>query len=69
VQISRKNRENSELLREINDLRVRVRDLEALLKEKDLELQENKREGKPGSAFKVGRGYDRVSTNFDSESR
>jgi len=27
VQISRKNRENSELLREINDLRVRVREL------------------------------------------
>jgi hypothetical protein len=34
IQISRKNRENSELLREINDLRVKVRDLEAKLKER-----------------------------------
>jgi hypothetical protein len=31
-------------------------------------LQELGREGKT-SSFKVGRGYDRVSTNFDSESR
>lgn len=34
VQISRKNRENSELLREINDLRVKVRELESNLKDK-----------------------------------
>lgn len=65
VQISRKNRENSELLREINDLRVRVRELEGALKDRELELQELTREGKQ-SSFKAGRGYDRLSTNFDS---
>jgi hypothetical protein len=47
---------------------VRVRELEGNLKDRELLLQELGRDGKQ-STFKAGRGYDRVSTNFDSESR
>lgn len=34
----KKNRENSELIKEINDLRRKVRNFEALMKEKDLQI-------------------------------
>lgn len=43
TQVKRKNKENSELLKEINDLRIKMVDLEAKLKERDLELQELRR--------------------------
>lgn len=34
----KKNRENSELIKEINDLRRKVREFEGIVKEKDIQI-------------------------------